>query len=85
MDAFCAETAFTPQCIKIDVDGTEIEILEGAAKTLSGRQLRPILIEMPDNAVHRRKCEDLLKHAGFSLDWADVSGATTNQIWGRRP
>ena len=34
LDAFCCEAGITPQCIKIDVDGTEVEILEGAAKTL---------------------------------------------------
>ena len=85
MDAFCAESGFTPRCIKIDVDGTEVEILEGAAKTLSDPQLRTILIEMPDNAVHRKKSEELLNHAGFSLDWVDATGASTNQIWGRHP
>jgi FkbM family methyltransferase len=83
LDAFCAETGISPQCVKIDVDGTEIEILEGAAKTLSVPPLRTILIEMPDNEIHRNKCTSLLTQAGFELDWSDASGASTNQIWGR--
>jgi FkbM family methyltransferase len=83
LDAFCAETGISPQCMKIDVDGTEIEILEGAAKTLSVPPLRTILIEMPDNEIHRNKCTSLLTQAGFKLDWSDASGASTNQIWGR--
>jgi FkbM family methyltransferase len=83
MDAFCAETGLTPQCVKIDVDGTEVEILEGGAKTLKAPQLRTLLIEMPDNKVHRNQCERLLTEAGFTLDWADASGASTNQIWCR--
>jgi hypothetical protein len=77
-------SGFTPRCIKIDVDGTEVEILEGAAKTPSDQELRTTLIETPDNAVHSIKSEGLIKHAGFSLDWVDASGASTNQIWERR-
>jgi FkbM family methyltransferase len=81
LDAFCAETGFTPQCIKIDVDGTEVEILEGAAETLKVPQLRTILVEMPNNEEHRNKCSSLLTHAGFALGWSDASGASPNQIW----
>jgi FkbM family methyltransferase len=81
LDAFCSESGYTPQCIKIDVDGTEIEILEGAVKTLTLPQLRTILIEMPDKQTHREECTRQLTHAGFNLEWADASGSITNQIW----
>ena len=83
MDAFCAEIGRTPQCIKIDVDGTEVEILEGAFNTLRLPQLRTLLIEMPDNEIRRNQCKGLLIQAGLALDWLDSSGASMNQIWCR--
>jgi FkbM family methyltransferase len=35
IDAFCAETGLAPEIIKIDVEGAEIGVLEGARETLA--------------------------------------------------
>jgi FkbM family methyltransferase len=83
LDAFCSEAGLTPQCMKIDVDGTEVEILGGGAKTLSLSSLRTLLIEMPNDEKHRTECKNLLTKAGFKLDWLDPAGASMNQIWCR--
>jgi FkbM family methyltransferase len=85
LDAFCRESGITPQCIKIDVDGTEVEILEGAPDTLNHPRLRTILIEMPDNDAHRKRCEELLIQAGFEVKWMDAGRVSPNQIWCRGP
>ena len=46
LDAFCQETGLNPQGVKIDVDGTELEILEGATRTLRSPMLRSLVVEM---------------------------------------
>ena len=53
-----------PAHIKIDVDGNELRILEGAAETLKNNSLRSVLIEMRENNG------DLIRHfteAGMRL------------------
>jgi FkbM family methyltransferase len=42
LDAWCAETGARPDVVKIDVEGRELELLEGAAETL--RRDRPLLV-----------------------------------------
>ncbi len=82
LDAFCEQTGLVPNCLKIDVDGTEAEILEGAASTLRSSALRSLLVEMFGGPEVRRSCERLLSAAGLSRQWGDPSlGA--NEIWGR--
>jgi len=83
LDAFCDETGVKPNCIKIDVDGTEVEILQGATNTLRLPQLRTLLIEMPGNESSRKESERLWTEAGLIVSWADPSGSSPNQIWSR--
>lgn len=48
-----------PNHIKIDVDGNEVEIVRGAAKTLSDSRLRSVLIEIRADAREDRIRQDL--------------------------
>ncbi|QWE27013.1 FkbM family methyltransferase [Polynucleobacter sp. AP-Ainpum-60-G11] len=82
-----------PDYIKIDVDGIEHLILEGAAKTL--KNVRSILIEVNDNFYEQsNKCNEYLLGAGFVMIEKRHSemfnsiesfggGVVWNQIWAR--
>ena len=62
MDAFSLPP---PHHLKIDVDGSELNVLRGAAATLAGRQLRTILIEVDD--PNAEAVSELLGGHGFEL------------------
>lgn len=83
LDAFCEQTDQWPNCIKIDVDGTEREVLEGGRRTLSAPEFRTVLIEMPDDGAERAACVRLLEAAGLRRRWRDPSGASANEVWAR--
>lgn len=53
-----------PTHAKVDVDGAEAEVFEGAAATLAAPTLRGILVEMADDPD---AISSLLRTAGFSL------------------
>lgn len=82
LDQFCAETGLCPNGIKLDVDGSELEILEGALQTLRAPSMRSILVESED--PQRSRCGGLLREAGFKLLWEDSTGRSPNEVWGRR-
>ena len=82
LDAFCREVGVWPHCLKMDVDGTEPEVLEGAAETLRSKTLRSIILEMYGGPPVRDSCARLLTAAGLRREWADP-GRADNEIWGR--
>jgi len=83
LDQFCEETGLQPNCLKIDVDGTEAKILNGSIATLKSPNLRTILIEFPDDKKDQITCEKLLIDAGLKRRWHDPKGKSTNQVWGK--
>jgi FkbM family methyltransferase len=83
LDAFCDETGLQPHCIKIDVDGTEAEVLEGAVRTLHSSILRSVIIELPRERGAREACEHLLVGAGLRREWQDPFTQSPNEIWVR--
>jgi FkbM family methyltransferase len=82
LDAFCEETGLTPQSLKMDVDGTEREILEGAQRTLRSPSLRSLLVEMFGGPDVREACAQLLLAAGLRQVWSDPA-RSDNEIWAR--
>jgi hypothetical protein len=52
-----------PGLIKVDVDGPEVEVLEGAARTLTDS--RPHVVVETHSAELERRCADLLTRAGY--------------------
>ncbi len=83
LDAFCDATSLHPNCLKIDVDGTEPKILEGAVRTLSSPRLRTVIIELPNEKRARDTCIDLLYAAGLHREWRDPLAKSPNEIWVR--
>lgn len=81
LDAFCREVGVRPHCLKIDVDGTEPEVLEGAAETLRSETLRSVILEMCGEPAIREACTRLLVAAGLHREWSDPD--SSNEIWVR--
>lgn len=82
LDAFCQETGLTPHHLKIDVDGTEREILQGAAQTLRSPALRSLLVEIDGDQGVQDACAQLLQAAGLRRAWRRC-GKPENELWTR--
>ncbi|MBI4596944.1 MAG: FkbM family methyltransferase [Candidatus Omnitrophica bacterium] len=84
LDQFCEETQCAPTCLKIDVDGTEREILEGAARTLQSTAMRSLIVELSEEPSIRGACERLLATAGLrrEMSWSQPERCD-NQLWVR--
>ena len=57
-----------PTHIKIDVDGSELEVLRGAKGTLGSTCLRSILVEVDKRESHLHTIRRLLEENGFRLE-----------------
>lgn len=68
VDAFVRQTGVAPAHIKIDVDGNELLVLEGAGETLRAPSLRSVLVELYDGHEEYATCVRLLEDAGFKLE-----------------
>lgn len=93
VDEFVAKTGNCPNHMKIDVDGNETLVLEGAPKTLVNPKLKSLLIELYAGHEEYEHCVALITNAGFTLNervgWAKKSRknhtATENHIFYRTP
>ena len=80
-----------PNLVKLDVDGIEHLIIEGAKNTLTHPDCKTILVEVNDNFEEQaNKVASLLTNYGFTLrnklhgdmsDGQKLFGDTFNQIW----
>lgn len=69
LDMLCYEFNFPiPNHLKIDVDGNELKILEGAKKLLQDVRLKTICIEFPSVKNDQERMSDLLRKNNFKLD-----------------
>jgi FkbM family methyltransferase len=67
MDSFIARYNLPiPHSLKIDVDGSELAVIEGAMKSLSDERLQKIFIELDDNYKEKNLVIKLLKSSGFN-------------------
>lgn len=75
----------SPNHIKLDIDGKELEILKGATKTLS--EIESILIEIEGNNLDENltSIEDILRNAGLTEDdsWRN-KGSGRNRLYRRK-
>ena len=82
LDHFCEEMQVAPTQLKIDVDGTEQDILEGGSRTLRASALQSLMMEMYQESSQRNTCERLLKVAGLRREWSQPERCD-NEIWVR--
>ena len=69
LDALCEDFGVPPpNLIKLDVDGSEVEIVKGAAKALANPGLRSVLVELNEDAAgSHREVIRRLEAAGLRL------------------
>ena len=64
-----------PSHIKIDVDGFEHKVINGAKNTLAKKQLKSLLIETNQNLKEHMELVNILQEYGFSYDTNQVKRA----------
>tara|TARA_B100000886_G_scaffold93274_1_gene61666 strand:- start:22867 stop:23691 length:825 start_codon:yes stop_codon:yes gene_type:complete len=67
LDLFIREISFNPNHLKIDVDGNEYLILEGAKNLLNSNYLKSILVELDEIREDYSQSISLIEKAGFNL------------------
>ena len=67
---------FPPNHIKLDVDGTELDILKGASETLKGDSVKSILVEISSLDPFKEEISAFLRQADFSIDSKTKHGMT---------
>lgn len=82
LDEFCRERGLTPEVIKIDVEGAEIDVLTGGAETL--RRTRPeIFLSVHPGHLKAlgRSCEELARLiADLGYDCRDMAGRPVSRF-----
>ena len=80
MDLISAGQAVQPNAMKIDVEGFELEVLQGMAGSLSSKSLRVIGVEVHFSILKARgleeapqQIEQLLQRHGLTVTWPDAS------------
>ncbi len=73
LDAYCRAHDLWPKVVKIDVEGGEVEVLDGAAELLAAH--RPTLFLSTHGEGLKAACLDRLRPFGYRADPLDRRGA----------
>ncbi|HET6764933.1 MAG TPA: FkbM family methyltransferase [Longimicrobiaceae bacterium] len=79
LDDFCAEQGADPTAVKIDVEGAEMQVLEGAEQVIA--RARPVIFLSTHGAEVHARCLAWLRERGYGLTpilGGDV--ATTSEV-----
>ena len=72
-----------PTKIKIDIDGFERQVIEGAKSTLDNIKLTSVLVEIYDQLDEHLEIIDIMRHSGFSYNEHQVEQARTKDGWNK--
>jgi FkbM family methyltransferase len=79
MDDFVAQfSGRAPHHIKLDVDGIELKVLSGGARTLADPALRTVLVEVELDRPELDAIQRLLEGYGFALEARHPHGTTAD-------
>jgi FkbM family methyltransferase len=81
IDEFCRRTGIFPNYVKIDVDGTELEVVHGMSALLLQPALRSVLVEV-NSPTEKHEITGLMRLAGFE-ERSHGHPNTFNVIFGR--
>jgi len=70
-----------PNHIKIDVDGLEHKILDGAAETIENETVKSVLVELNTNLEIHRSIISRMESVGFALDQEQVDASIIKGGW----
>jgi hypothetical protein len=84
---FTADGA-TPDVIKIDVEGFELDVIQGLPGVLASKMVRSVFIEVHFSLLHSRGIDDapasliqIMKNQGFRVHWIDPSHLGAYRDW----
>ncbi len=84
LDSFIEEKYFPiPDFIKIDVDGLEHKVIEGAITTLKNPKVKSVLIEIYSKLEEHMNIIDLLLSLGFEYDSNQVEQDRIKEGWNK--
>lgn len=69
LDDFLEQIKFTPDYVKIDVDGNELRVIKGSPNLLKSKNIKSIVIEInPENIDEKKQIIDIFEQNSFILD-----------------
>jgi FkbM family methyltransferase len=78
----------TPDVIKIDVEGFELDVIQGLPGVLASKMVRSVFIEVHFSLLHSRGIDDapasliqIMKNQGFRVHWIDPSHLGAYRDW----
>ena len=79
LDTFCKATNFYPNCMKIDVDGNEYQVLLGGKSIFSSDFFRSLIIELREESPEYLKCKELMLQYG--LRFLERGNHNEYEVW----
>ncbi len=79
LDDFCQSSGLEPNYMKVDVDGNELDILQGGSQVWQSSTFQSIMIEFPPGQALEADCKTLLSENGFQ--WKPQDSSRTVEHW----
>jgi FkbM family methyltransferase len=69
LDNLLEQIKFTPDYVKIDVDGNELRVIKGSNDLLKSKNIKSILIEIdPERVLEKKEIIDIFEQNSFKFD-----------------
>ena len=80
LDDFAKSNDVIPTHIKIDVDGAEHDVLNGATNILQSENIRDVFIEIDNNNL---TIIELMTSLGFEISWKIIKDQNTDILFSK--